>query len=146
MSSADSPHWPKASVSAAIFRERSVLLVRSGKTAHGGAWSLPGGHVEAGETAKDAAARELNEETGVTMRLHGLVDVVDVIRRGADGELAAHYVLIVYYGMWEAGEPRPGDDVVEAQFVALDVLNSVTLLPGIADVILKAWARAGKDA
>jgi len=145
MGSADSPHWPKASVSAAIFRGRSVLIVKSGKPAHGGRWSLPGGHIEAGETVREAAAREVLEETRVTIQLGGLVDVVDVMRRGTDGELAAHYVLAVFHGAWRAGEPVPGDDVIEARFVALDSLDSVTLLPGIADAIDKAWAFARKD-
>ncbi len=145
MSSADSPHWPKASVSAAIFRGRSVLLVKSGKPAHDGRWSLPGGHIEAGERATDAVGRELREETGLAATLGGLVDVVDVIRRGAGGQLQAHYVLSVYHGASEAGEPRPGDDVVEARFVAVEALSDVTLLPGIADVIAKAWVLAGKD-
>jgi 8-oxo-dGTP diphosphatase len=144
MSSADSPHWPKASVSAAIFRGRSVLLVKSGKPAHGGKWSLPGGHIEAGERAREAAARELMEETGLVVELSGLVDVVDVLRRGPDGELLAHYVLAVYHGSAEPGEPRPGDDVVDARFVALSALASVILLPGTADVIQKAWTQAGK--
>lgn len=145
MSSADSHHWPKASVSAAIFRGQSVLLVKSGKPAHGGLWSLPGGHIEAGETAQDAALRELHEETGVSVRLDGLVDVVDVIRRGAGGELTAHYVLAVYRGCWLSGEPAPATDVVEARFVGVADIGTVTLLPGTAGVIQSAWALAQKD-
>ncbi len=145
MGSADSPHWPKASVSAAVFRGRSVLLVKSGKPAHDGAWSLPGGHIEAGETMREAAARELMEETAVLAQLGPLVDVVDVIRRGAGGELVAHYVLAVYHGAWEAGEPVPGSDVVEARFVPMDEVGGVTLLPGTLAVIHKAWALARKN-
>jgi 8-oxo-dGTP diphosphatase len=139
MRSADSPHWPKASVCAAIFRAQSVLLVQSGKPAHGGAWSLPGGHIEAGETTREAAVRELMEETAVTVRLGPAVDVLDVIRRGADGALTAHYILAVYAGAWLSGEPVPGDDVVGARFVTLQSLPEVTLLTGTEDAIGKAW-------
>jgi 8-oxo-dGTP diphosphatase len=143
-SAADGGHWPKASVSAAIFRGESVLIVKSRKPAHGGAWSLPGGHIEAGETAQAAVAREVMEETGVAIRLGALVDVVDVIRRGSGGELTAHYVLAVYAGSWASGEPVPGDDVVDARFVAMQVLPTVTLLPGNRDAIAKAWMLASK--
>ena len=139
MGSADTAHWPKASVSAAIFRDRSVLIVKSRKPSHGGAWSLPGGHIEAGETAREAALRELMEETGVTVRLGPLADVVDVIRRGAGGELTAHYVLAVFLGAWVSGEPVAGSDAAEARFVALEDLPAVTLLAGSMEVIGKAW-------
>ncbi len=139
MGSADTSHWPKASVSAAIFRGRNVLIVKSGKPSHGGAWSLPGGHIEAGETAQEAAAREVMEETGIAVRLGGLVDVVDVIRRGVAGQVVAHYLLAVYHGVWVAGDPVPGDDVVEARLVELQALATVTLLTGTEAAIAKAW-------
>jgi 8-oxo-dGTP diphosphatase len=144
MRSADTPHWPKASVCAAIFRGRSVLIVRSGKPSHGGAWSLPGGHIEAGETVREAAAREVMEETGVAVELGPLIDVLDVIRRGADGALAAHYILAVYAGTGLSGEPVAGDDVVEARFVELRALPAVTLLAGTEGAIAQAWRKVSE--
>lgn len=63
-----------------------------------------------------AALRELHEETEVQARLLGVIDVVD----GVFPEAGRHYVLIDYLALWTVGEPRPGDDAVEAVFVPLD--------------------------
>src|SRR5690606_31302064 len=96
--------WPRVGASAAVFRGEAVLLVQRGKGSFTGLWSLPGGHVEPGETTREAARREVGEETGVSAELTVLVDVHDVIVRDAAGALATHYVLAVHAGWWQAGE------------------------------------------
>lgn len=87
-----------------------VLLIRRGKAPRLGEWSLPGGRIEWGERAADAALRELEEETAVKAELLGLIDVVD----GLFGE--SHYVLVDYAARWLAGDARGGDDATEAAF------------------------------
>lgn len=87
-----------------------ILLIRRGKPPREGEWSLPGGRIEWGERAADAALRELEEETGVRGEILGLLDVVD----GLFGE--RHYVLIDYAVRWTSGEVRAGDDAAAAAF------------------------------
>lgn len=48
-----------------IHTDEEVLLVQRKYDPYKGAWCLPGGHIDAGETAEEAARRELKEETGV---------------------------------------------------------------------------------
>src|SRR5262252_3380581 len=111
--------WPKCGASAAVFRGEAVLLIVRAKGALKGLWSLPGGHIEAGETARAAATREVLEETGVEADIDALVDVHDVIVHAAGGELAAHYLIAVFRGRWQTGEPRAGSDASAARFVPI---------------------------
>ena len=89
------PSWPRAAASAAIFRGNTVLIAERGHGPRKGVWSLPGGKIEAGETAAAAAVREIQEETGLTVELAGLLDVHDIIIKDQAGALTAHYLLAV---------------------------------------------------
>ena len=109
-------------------RGEEVLLIRRGRSPLAGGWSLPGGRIEPGERAADAALRELLEETGVVAELLGLVDVVDGLFPAAEpGAPGFHYVLVDYAARWLSGEPRAGDDAAEAAFVRLDALRPLGL-------------------
>jgi 8-oxo-dGTP diphosphatase len=110
---------PVPAVGVVCLRGDAVLLIRRGRPPRMGDWSLPGGRIEPGERAMDAALRELREETGVEAEITGLIDVVDGIFPEAD----RHYVLIDYAARWLSGEPVAGDDALEARFVALDEVD-----------------------
>ena len=130
--------WPRCGVSAIIFRWREVLLVERGKGALKGRWSPPGGHIEAGERARQAALREVREETGIEAALGGLVDVHDVLLHAPDGQLAAHYLLAVFWGTWRAGEPVAGSDAAAARFVGMDQLGAYPLTDEAERLIRRA--------
>ncbi len=104
-------------------------------------WSLPGGRIEWGERASDAALRELKEETGCEAEIVGLVDVVDAVMtsRGAarpnKGEPWGHYLLVDYAARWIVGEPVAGDDAREARFFAPEELAALGLWSETARVI-----------
>ena len=112
---------PVPAVGVVCLRGEAVLLIRRGTPPRQGEWSLPGGRIEPGERAVDAALRELREETGVEAEISGLIDVVD----GLFPEAGRHYVLIDYAARWLAGEPVAGDDAIEARFVALDEVEAL---------------------
>lgn len=135
------PTWPRPGASCAVFRGDSVLLVVRDKPPRRGQWSMPGGHIEPGERAAEAARREVLEETGVAVDIEGLATVHDVLARDGEDRLVAHYVLTVYFGRWVAGEPAPATDASHAAFFRLDALRSMPLMPATADIIEDAWRK-----
>lgn len=122
-------------------RGDEVLLIRRGQPPLQGDWSLPGGRIEWGERAEDAALRELGEETGVRAELLGLAAVVDGLF-GPD----RHYVLIDYAARWLEGEPAAGDDAAEAAFHPLADLEGLGMWSETVRVIRLAQAMAGGGA
>jgi 8-oxo-dGTP diphosphatase len=138
--------WPRVGASAAIFRGDEILLIQRGKGAFTGLWSLPGGHVEPGERAGDAARREVMEETGVDAAIDGLVTVHDVIHRDEEtGGLRAHYLLTVYHGRWLAGEAAPASDSRAARFFLLAAIDTLPMTPDAQAIIRKAIACARRQ-
>jgi len=119
---------PVPAVGVVCLRGDDVLLVRRGNPPRAGEWSLPGGRIEPGETAKAAALRELSEETSVKAELIGLLDVVDAIFENKTGDLVTrHYVLIDFVAVWLSGDPVAGDDADEARFFSPDEVDNLGL-------------------
>jgi 8-oxo-dGTP diphosphatase len=92
---------------------RHVVLIRRRNPPLG--WALPGGFVDMGETVEVAAEREAGEETGLAVRLVGLLGVYSDPARDPRG----HTVSVVFVGDAD-GEPRGGDDAAAAAVFALD--------------------------
>ncbi len=130
--------WPRAAASAAVFREGKILRAQRAKEPLAGIWSLPGGHIEPGEKALDAAIRELREETGIQADLKGIADVKDVILHNDDGSLRAHYVITAFYGVWRSGAAQPLCDTNDVEWVELTALEDRPLTEGAAEIILRA--------
>ncbi|CAN5284977.1 hypothetical protein BH10PSE7_BH10PSE7_24290 [soil metagenome] len=133
------PQFPRLGASACIWRDGKVLLVQRGKNPWYGAWSLPGGAVEFGERARDAAARELMEETGVTADLLRLVDIDDAMLRDGEGAVVSHYAIACYTGWWVSGEAVAADDALAVDWLPLADLASLSMTPGTAAYIETAW-------
>jgi ADP-ribose pyrophosphatase YjhB (NUDIX family) len=104
-----------------------VLLVRRGKRPNKGAWTLPGGAQELGETAEQAARRELAEETGLTVGTLHLAAYVDNIQPDAEGRIRYHYTIIDFAVRWEGGEAIAGSDVSEVVWARLERLDDFSL-------------------
>ena len=134
------PDRPYVGVGVIVFRDKEVLLVQRNKEPNKGQWSIPGGSQLLGETASEAARRELLEETGVKIDRLFLVDVVDAIIPGVEGKIKYHYTLVDYMGQWQSGESRPGDDAKEVRWVRLNELRPYSLLEKTMKIIQKAAA------
>ena len=132
---------PVPAVGIVCFRDDHVLLIRRGTPPKKGEWSLPGGRIEPGEPARDAALRELREETGVEAKLLGRVDVVDASFEIRSGELITrHYVLVDFAAQWVSGKPEAGDDAADARFFHLSDIGSLEMWDETLRVIQAAAA------
>jgi len=127
MSSREYPSQPICGVGVVCLKDDQVLLVKRAKPPITWQWSIPGGGQELGETTRDAALRELKEETGVEAELIGLIDVIDTVREDADGRVQFHYTLVDFAAVWTAGDPVADDDVSDAQWVSLSALDEYGL-------------------
>ncbi|MGE4298419.1 MAG: NUDIX domain-containing protein [Desulfovibrionaceae bacterium] len=97
--------------------ERGVLLIERRNTPHG--WALPGGFVDYGETVEHAAVREALEETGLAVRLTGLLGVYSDPAR----DPRQHTLSVVYTAQADdLSTLRAGDDAGRAVFFPLDAL------------------------
>ena len=114
-----------------------VLLVRRGRPPRQGEWSIPGGKVEWGETVLDALRREIREETALEVEVIGLVEVVDSVIRGDDGEIAHHHVLIDFAVVAHSTAARAGDDVAELRWVATTELADYPMWPETQRILRK---------
>lgn len=107
------------------------LLVHERK--HGGAWNLPAGRVERGESLVDGACREALEETGVPVRLTGLLRIEHtLVRNGAR-------VRAVFLAEPTADiQPKsiPDDESLGAAWVSLPELTALPLrAPEVAEIL-----------
>lgn len=138
MSSREYPAQPVCGVGVVCLKEDQVLLVKRAKPPITWQWSIPGGGQELGETTREAALRELKEETGVEAELIGLIDVIDTVREDESGRIQYHYTLIDFAAVWTAGEPVADDDVSDAQWAPLSKLEEKGLWSETIRVIREA--------
>lgn len=108
---------PKVASAVVVYVDGVVLLTRRANEPFQGLWTLPAGFVNAFENPAHAAERECLEETGLEVRVTGLVDVFAGREhpRGAD-------IVIVYTAEVTGGALQCGDDADDAGFFSLDHL------------------------
>lgn len=104
---------------ACVVRDGEVLLQQRADT---GGWGFPGGALELGEAAHDAAVRETREETGVSVAVTRLIGVyTDYEQRYPNGDLAQPILIAFRAVPLTAADPTTGDatETVRARYVTL---------------------------
>jgi ADP-ribose pyrophosphatase YjhB (NUDIX family) len=114
---------PKVAVAVLVEKEGKVLLTRRIYEPDRGKWSLPAGFMDAFETPELAAERECLEETGLQVRVTGLLDVLGGREHpnGAD-------IFILYRAEIVGGKLDAGDDADQVGFFARDQLPPLAFI------------------
>ncbi len=139
MPSAAQPTWPQIAVSAAIFRDDKVLLVRRARSPAKGFYSLPGGRVEFGESLEVALLREVEEETALTIEILGLAGWREVLPATGGG----HYVIMSFAARWIAREPVLNDELDDFKWLAPDALGDLRVTAGLHEILGSARRLVG---
>ena len=126
---------PKLGAIAVVHHEGRVLLVKRRNEPNANTWGFPGGHVELGETALDAAARELAEETSVVGTPLSYLTNIDAITWNDAGAVQFHYLLAVVACRYESGVPKAADDVSDAGWFTPDAIQDLHQSPNLQKVI-----------
>jgi 8-oxo-dGTP diphosphatase len=135
MASPLQPSHPQLAVSAAIFRDGRILLVRRARSPGQGFYSLPGGRVEFGESLHAALHREVDEETGLKIEVVELAGWREVLPGTTGG---GHYLIMSFASRWVAGEPVLNDEHDDFKWLAPDGLSALQVTGGLQEVIQSA--------
>jgi 8-oxo-dGTP diphosphatase len=129
------PSRPQLAVSAAIFRDGKVLLVRRSRSPGKGFYSFPGGRVEFGESLHTALHREVDEETGLRIEILEFAGWREVLPGTGGG---GHYLIMSFAARWTAREPVLNDEHDDFRWVDPDALADLKLTGGLLEVIAAA--------
>ena len=135
------PARPYLAVSAAIFRDARVLIVRRALPPARALHTLPGGVVELGETLEQAVIREVREETSLDIEPLALAGYREAIARDAGGRIERHFVILPFAARWIAGEIALSEELAEARWLLPSELAGLKTTEGLADIVAAAWQR-----
>jgi 8-oxo-dGTP diphosphatase len=129
------PSHPQLAVSAVIFRDDRILLVRRARSPAKGFYSVPGGRVEFGETLHAALHREVDEETALKIEIAGLAGWREVVPGTGGG---GHYLIMSFAARWISGEPVLNDELDDFTWQTPDALGELKLTDGLEEIIHSA--------
>ena len=137
------PTRPYLAVSAAIFRNGLVLIVRRAQPPAHGVYTLPGGGVEVGETLAEAVVREVREETGLEIEPVRLAGYRQLIARDSAGRVERHFVILPFAARWLKGEVSLNEELAEARWLEPAELSELKTTEGLADIVAAAQELVG---
>lgn len=117
--------------SAVVSNEKGEILLT--KRSDNGLWTIPGGAMEPGECIADTAVREVEEETGLEVRVTRLVGIYSNPRHVieyADGEVRQQFS-VCFAAEPVGGFLRPSSETSEVSFVAPAALEQLSIHPSI---------------
>ncbi len=119
------PEKPSVGAGAIVIHDDKILMVKRGVEPGRGLWAIPGGTLRLGETLRACAAREILEETGVTIAVGECIYVFDLIEHDDAGKVKFHFVVADFAAIYVEGEPKGSDDAEEAGWFSREELHDL---------------------
>jgi ADP-ribose pyrophosphatase YjhB (NUDIX family) len=132
------PQHPQLAVSAAIFRDGKVLVVRRARKPALNLYTMPGGVVEAGETLTEAVAREVREETSLQIEVLRLAGHREAVVRDAQGRVERHFVIMCFAARWISGEVVLNEELDDARWLDPSEIAGLRTTDGLAEIVADA--------
>ncbi|MEA2037384.1 MAG: NUDIX hydrolase [Nanoarchaeota archaeon] len=105
----------RSTACAVIVKESKVLLVKRNHEPFNQHWTLPGGHIDFGETAEEAVVRETKEESGLEFKPKFLG-----YRDEIYPDINWHGEVLVFYGEASGNEQVDGKEIIDIKWFSID--------------------------
>lgn len=132
------PTRPFLAVSAAIFRDGKVLVVRRARKPALSLYTMPGGVVEAGEMLTEAVAREVREETSLQIDVLRLAGHREAVMCDAQGRVERHFVIMCFAARWISGEVVLNEELDDARWLDPSEIANLRTTNGLAEIAADA--------
>jgi len=116
-----------------------ILLGQRNKDPQRGSWVIPGGKIHAFESIADAATRELQEETGLTVEVGAHFKVYEIVNPPSE-----HRIVIYSWAKVIEGTPKASDDLSQVRFFSSEELGDIPLTPLVRRVLEDAELLQGR--
>lgn len=133
------PARPLVGVGGVVISDGRTLLIRRGSAPLEGQWSIPGGMLELGESIVDGVRRELAEETGLEVRVLGLIEAFERIIPGEGGRVRYHFVILDYLCERMSGEAKAASDVTDVAWAREEELPRYSMTPTAMRILERAF-------
>src|SRR5688572_6257657 len=128
---------PKVACGTIAEQDGRFALIQRGIEPKKGAWSFPCGFMEIDETTEQAAIRETREETGLEVRLSGLLGTYSY----TDSFFGGAIVVVVYRAAVKGGTLNADDDCCDAKMIAADEMPWEKLAVTSSHAAITDWLR-----
>lgn len=130
------PNKPLVGVGILIQQRDKYLLIKRAAEPDMGLWSIPGGMVELGEKVADAAVREAFEETGLNIKVIGILDVIDKIILD-DDRIKFHFIIVDFIAEYRSGKLKASSDALDTRWVSFEESKNYELSPTLIYLLKK---------
>ena len=129
------PEKPLVGVGVLIQDDDRYLLIKRAAEPDAGLWSVPGGMVELGERAAEAAKREALEETGLEVEIVEVLGVVDKIVEGDGKRIKCHFVIVDYLAHPVGSSLEASSDALDARWVEPADFRGCEMSPTLVELL-----------